>query len=280
MIKKLLALYGLKFNPFSPDVPVETLLSSPSIDNFLWRIENNLVQEGGFALLSGEPGSGKSAALRIIAHKLAQHSDLAVQPIARPQAKLADFYRELGDLFGVPLNPHNRWVCFKSLRERWRAHIDSSLLRPVLIIDEAQEMNPNVLSELRILSSSLFDSRSILSVILAGDSRLTDLLRRNDLLALGSRIRTRLALNYSSPQELLACLKHIISAAGNTSLMTPQLMNTICDHAAGNLRIMTTIAGSLLAAAAQQELTQLDEKLYLNVFSQPNIPQKQATARS
>jgi hypothetical protein len=63
--------------------------------------------------------------------------------------------------------------------------------------------------------------------------------------------------------------------------MTPQLMNTICDHAAGNLRIMTTIAGSLLAAAAQLELTQLDEKLYLEVFSQtPYNLQKQLTPRS
>ena len=51
--------------------------------------------------------------------------------------------------------------------------------------------------------------------------------------------------------------------------MTPQLRHTLCDHAAGNYRILTTMAAELLAAAAQRELPQLDEKLYLEVFARP-----------
>lgn len=280
MNDKLQALYGLKFNPFTPDVPVEALMTTPALESFFWRIDNGLAREGGFALLSGEPGTGKSAALRILTHRLASHSELAVRALARPQASLADFYRELGDLFGVPLSPHNRWAGFKNLRERWAAHIDSTLLRPVLLIDESQEMCPAVFSELRLLSSTNFDSRIILSVVLAGDARLNDMLRRNELLALGSRIRTRLTLEYTSPNDLLACLKHLIKAAGATQIMTPQLMSTICEHAAGNRRIMTTIAANLLAVAAQRELPQLDEKLYFDVFAQPHkAPRKTATPR-
>jgi general secretion pathway protein A len=64
MNKKLLALYGLKYNPFSSEVPVEALYPHPTLENFCWRIEHVLVQEGGFALVSGEPGMGKSVALR------------------------------------------------------------------------------------------------------------------------------------------------------------------------------------------------------------------------
>ena len=56
------------------------------------------------------------------------------------------------------------------------------------------------------------------------------------------------------------------------SLMTPALRQTLCDHAAGNYRILTTMAAELLAAAAQRELAQLDEKLYLEVFAQPETP--------
>ena len=51
--------------------------------------------------------------------------------------------------------------------------------------------------------------------------------------------------------------------------MTPALRHTLCDHAAGNYRILTTMAAELLAAATQRELPQLDEKLYLEVFAQP-----------
>ena len=64
------------------------------------------------------------------------------------------FYRELGDLFGVELSRHNRWTGAMVLPERWRAHIDAALSRPVLIADEAQEMKADVLAELRLLSSA------------------------------------------------------------------------------------------------------------------------------
>ena len=78
--------------------------------------------------------------------------------LSRPQASLADFYREMGDLFGVELRPHNRWGGAKVLRERWQTHIDAALSRPVLLVDEAQEMQPAVLAELRLLSSAELDS--------------------------------------------------------------------------------------------------------------------------
>ena len=84
------------------------------------------------------------------------------------------------------------------------ATIDSTLSRPVLLIDEAQEMSAAVLSELRLLTSSQFDSRLLLSVVLAGDGRLTEALRRDDLLPLGSRIRTRLHLDYAQREDLVA----------------------------------------------------------------------------
>ena len=60
----------------------------------------------------------------------------------------------------------------------------------MLLIDEAQEMTPEVLSELRILSSADFDSTALLTIVLAGDGRLFELLRHEDLIPLGTRIRT------------------------------------------------------------------------------------------
>ncbi len=269
MTKKLLALYGLKWNPFVAELPPEALATTPKIEAFCWRIEQSHVREGGFALITGDPGTGKSVVLRVLAERLARVRDLTVGALTHPQSRVADFYRELGDLFGVVLQPHNRWNGFKSLRERWLAHLESTLLRPVLLIDEAQEMHPVVLSELRLLASTHFDSRALLSVVLAGDGRLAELLRRDELLPLGSRIRTRLSLEYASREELRACLQHLLTAAGNATLMTVELMTTLCEHALGNYRVLTTMAAELLAIAAQRELAQLDEKLYLEVFAPP-----------
>jgi type II secretory pathway predicted ATPase ExeA len=242
MNHKLLALYGLKFNPFTPELPAEALHVSPRLESFCWRIENALLREGGFALIHGEPGSGKSVALRVIAQRLARLPDVQLGTISHPQCNLADFYRELGDVFGVPLRPHNRWGGFKALRERWLGHLESCRRRPVLLIDEAQEMNVVVLSELRLMASAQFDSQPLLCVVLAGDARLPDKLRREELIPLGSRIRMRLPTEAATPEELRTCLDFVLAACGNAELMTKTLKHTLCDHAAGNYRVLATLA--------------------------------------
>jgi type II secretory pathway predicted ATPase ExeA len=275
--KKLLALYGLKWNPFSPELPSDGLLLTPRIEQFAWRVEQ-LVQEGGFALITGESGTGKSVALRLVAHRLASLRDVTVGVIERPQSKTADFYRELGDLFAVKLKPHNRWGGFKALRERWKTHVASSRIRPVLLIDEAQEMSSEVLSELRILSSADFDATALLTVVLSGDGRLLERLRQDDLVPLGSRIRTRLVTEPGSREELLELLSHALSKAGNATLMTAELRETLVDHSAGNSRLLMIMGGELLAYGMAHDVAQLDEKCYLEVFqprsSRPALKKK------
>jgi len=266
MNKKLLSLYSLKFNPFAPDVPTEALWVSPALENFCWRLDQQ-VGEGGFALALGDPGSGKSAALRVLCARLQDRREVTVGILTRPQAGLADFYRELGELFGVALHPHNRWASAKVLREKWHKHIDSSLDRPLLLIDEAQESGVPVLSELRLLASAELDSRSILTVVLAGDSRLGAKLDSPELLPLASRVRSRLRTEALSAQQLMDCLNHVLKAAGNPKLMSPALVQTLCEHAAGNLRLLMNLANDLLAAACHQERETLDEKLYFEVFA-------------
>ncbi len=266
MNKKLLSLFSLKFNPFSPEVPTSALWPSPATESFCWRIEQQ-IGEGGFALVIGEPGTGKSAALRLLAERLGNLRDVQVGVLSRPQASLADFYRELGHLFAVALSPHNRWASAKALREKWLHHIDSSLFRPVLLIDEAQEMSPPVFSELRLLSSADLDSRSILTTILAGDRRLANRLEGVELLPIASRIRSRLRAEPLSAPQLLQCLNHLLKMAGNPKLLNAPLLQTLCEHAAGNLRLLMNMANELLAAALHQEREQIDEKLFFEVFA-------------
>lgn len=261
--------YGLKFNPFNPDIPTEALYRYSALEDFLWRVEQTIIQDGGFALVSGESGTGKSTTLRLLVHQLSHLAEVQVGVITHPSATLCDFYRELGDIFGVPLNANNRWNGFKLLRERWAHHLKTTLVRPVLIIDEAQEMPACVLNEVRLLTSTQFDSKLLLCIILAGDTRLTDKLRHSDLIPLGSRIRSRFNIQPASPEQLLQALDHLLTQAGNSQLMTTELKQTLSEHAMGNFRVLCAMAGELLAIAAKQELTQLDEKLFLQCFAAP-----------
>ncbi len=268
MHSKLLTLFGLKFHPFRPEIPLDALHVSPTIDSFANRVEYT-VGDGGFVMVTGDPGSGKSVALRLLAERLRGLRDVVVGTVDHPQSRVSDFYRELGDIFGVPFPTHNRWAGFKTLRARWGEHISTTLMRPVLIIDEAQEMLTTVFNELRVLTSKEFDSLSLLCVVLAGDTRLPERLRTPDLMPLGSRVRRRLHMEPVCRDELCACLDHVLDVAGNPGLMTTELKATVAEHAAGNYRVMMNIADELLAAAAERDLSRLDEKLYFDVFQPP-----------
>ncbi len=277
-IDKLLSLYGLKFNPFRPGAPAEALYVTPAVDGFCRRVELTIA-DGGFAMVTGVPGSGKSDILRIVEHRLSQLPEVAVRTIDRPQSGVTDFYREVGEMYGLNLKPSNRWGGFKALRGAWSSHISQSLMRPILIIDEAQEMQESVLCELRLLSSKDFDSKSLLCVIFAGDQRLPERLKSPALIPLESRIRKRLLLATAPPDELVSCLDHLLDAAGNPALLTAELKRTLAEHAAGNYRVMMITADELLAVAADRELPKLDEKLYLEVFRPPAPTKAQSRKR-
>jgi general secretion pathway protein A len=270
---KLLARYGLKYNPFLPSLPLDDLWSPPGADVFSFRVET-LVLDGGFALITGEPGLGKSKVLQRLAGRLNQIGDVMVGVMEHPQSKLGDLYREMGDLFGVDLSPANRYGGFKALRARFCSFIKTTLFRPVLLIDEAQSVDALCLNELRILSSANFDSESLLTTVLCGDTRLASRFRRRDLLPLGSRIRTRLTLEPYPKEVLHDFLAHILDHAGAPGLVSESLRDVVVDHAAGNPRVLANMGAELLAAGAERDMPVLDEQLFLQLFSPKPAPRR------
>ncbi|MCA9624145.1 MAG: general secretion pathway protein GspA, partial [Myxococcales bacterium] len=87
----------MAFHRFRPGAPVEALWPSPDIDTFCRRVTLTLA-DGGFVTITGDPGTGKSIALRLLAHRLGGMRDLTVGAVDHPQSGCSDFYRELGDL--------------------------------------------------------------------------------------------------------------------------------------------------------------------------------------
>ena len=78
------------------------------------------------------------------------------------------------------------------------------------------------------------------------------------------------------PKALQDCLAHLLKSAGNPKLLSASLIQTLCEHAAGNLRLLVNMANDLLAAACQQEREVIDEKLYFEVFALDPKPAKKS----
>ena len=117
-------------------------------------------------------------------------------------------------------------------------------------------------------------------MVLAGDQRLTERLKTPELVPLGTRIRTRLALETSTKNDLLTLLREIMTRAGNPKLMTEGLIETLAEHSAGNPRILMSLAADVLSLATKKESPTLDESLYLDAFPPPTrqAPKKNAPA--
>lgn len=263
--RKILEFYGLKYQPFSTEKPVSGIFAHSWMTEGAWLIEN-LVMDGGIAALVGDPGMGKSACMRYLHNRLGSIPDAVVVHLERPQSSLADFYRELGDIFGLELRVSYRWGGFRALRKKWADHILATGLRPVLVIDEAQLMQPVTMTELRLLSSEKFDSRTLLAAILAGDDRLEKKMENPELLPLKSRINPFLRVPAMDKKSAESMLKHLLADAGAPHLMNDTLVSILSNDCASNPRSLMQLGSTLLVTGFSKSNPQLDERLYYEVI--------------
>ena len=163
-------------------------------------------------MIHGDPGTGKSVALRLLAERLARLPDVTVGAINHPQSNLADFYRELGDIFAVPLRPHNRWGGFKALaRALAGAPGDHAPARRAAHRRGAGD-EPG--GAVRAAPAGQRPLRLAAAAVRGAGRRCAPHRQaaREELIPLGSRIRTRLATEHASREELSPGLNHLLAA--------------------------------------------------------------------
>lgn len=270
--------FGLKWNPFDGETPAESLWSHDEIDDFVLRVQQ-ISRVGGFALITGAPGKGKSAVLRLLKHQLSSGQKVQVNELCRPQSRLRDFYYELGALYGVAMTGANRFGTFQRLREDWQSKIQSCKHRPLLIIDEAQELHPEVLLELRLLASVDLDSRSILTVVLAGDTRLSAMLERPEHQPVRSRVRASLQLADWDIERLTSFLKHQLKEAGRPDLIAPEVIQALCEQALGSPRILATLCAECLLQAKEAGRPAIDMDTWLDLGKKARTKPSKRPAR-
>jgi general secretion pathway protein A len=257
---KLCQRYNLKYNPFKSDIPVIGLYKSPQTSNFIDRIDD-LVMDGGFACITGEPGLGKSSIMRQISSRLKEIAEFSVVEMTRPQSSIADIYRELTDIYSLNSTHFNRFQDFKQLRAKWKSHINTTLFRSVLLIDEAQYLKTPVLDELRIMVGDDFDSKKILTIVFSGDNRFNEKLEEEALQPLRSRISVRINLNAMMPDELFNMSETLLRNAGNSALIDTKVLETVANASAGIPRAMVHSLDQLLQLAYRSDATKVDSHI-------------------
>ncbi|PIF93154.1 general secretion pathway protein A [Acidovorax sp. 62] len=241
--------FGLQHPPFSIAPDPRYLFMSERHREALAHLLYGLDAGGGFVLLTGEVGAGKTTVCRCFLEQIPEHCNVAY--IFNPKLTVGELLRSICDEFGVPHKPNVPGV------ETVKDYIDplnASLLaahaagrNTVLIIDEAQNLEADVLEQLRLLTNLETNERKLLQIILIGQPELRTMVARPSLEQLAQRVIARFHLDALSPQETQQYIAHRLAVAGLRgpvpfsrralrrvhvlSRGIPRRINLLCDRA-------------------------------------------------
>jgi general secretion pathway protein A len=238
--------FGLNEKPFSITPDPRYLFMSERHGEALAHLVYGVTESGGFMQLTGEVGTGKTTLVRtLLLNRMPDNADVAV--VLNPQLSAREFLVSICEELGITV-PEDRGS-IKALidalnRHLLTAHADGR--RTILVVDEAQNLAPDVLEEVRLLTNLETAKQKLLQIILIGQPELRELLARNDLRQLAQRITGRYHLEPLSRDETAAYIEHRLKVAGalgevfdagakrevfRISQGVPRLVNVICDRA-------------------------------------------------
>lgn len=238
--------FGFSEAPFSiaPD-PRYLYLSERHTEALAHLIYGIKCQAGGFVLLTGDVGTGKTTICRCLLEQLPEDCDVAL--IFNPKLTIIELLSTICDELGIAYSHKNSSV--KVFVNLLNAHLLASNARgrkTVLIIDEAQNLSAEVLEQLRLLTNLETNERKLLQVLLLGQPELRERLDQPELRQLAQRVIARYHLERLSRKEVSRYVAHrlfvangrrplfpadVIDLIYRLTLGTPRLINLLCDRA-------------------------------------------------
>jgi len=270
--------FGLNEKPFSITPDPRYLFMSERHGEALAHLVYGVTESGGFMQLTGEVGTGKTTLVRtLLLDRMPSNADVAV--VLNPQLSALEFLQTICEELHVTV-PDGERDSIKALidalnRHLLAAHADGR--RTILVVDEAQNLAPDVLEQVRLLTNLETSKEKLLQIILIGQPELRDLLARNDLRQLAQRITGRYHLEPLSRDETAMYIEHRLKVAGalgeifdtvakrevfRLSQGVPRLINVICDRALlGAYGAERRRVGRGLVNRAADEITGSSEKV-------------------
>ncbi len=262
--------FGIKRAPFTIAPDPRYLYMSEQHREALAHLLYGIRSDGGFVLLTGEVGTGKTTICRRLLEKLTKKCVVAF--IINPTLSVEELLAAVCDEFRIKYPPGK--ISVKVLVDR----INSCLLdlnadrkKAILIIDEAQNLRDDVLEQIRLLTNLETNERKLLQIILIGQPELRDKLARPQMRQLSQRIVARCHLGPLSRAEVAGYVAHRLAVAGGTGNFfpngvmgnlfaysggIPRLINAICDRALLGAYVQGKqgVDGAILKKAAREVL--------------------------
>jgi general secretion pathway protein A len=254
--------FNLREVPFSIAPDPAYLYMSPRHQEALGHLLYGTGQYGGFVQLTGEVGTGKTTIIRTLLAQKLQNVDVAM--IHNPRQSEQEFVQSICDELGVRYGERQP-VTLKVLVDALNAYLleqHANGRRTVLIIDEAQQLAPEVLEQVRLLTNLETTKEKLLRIMLIGQPELAELLARQDLRQLAQRITARYHLTPLDAAETGEYIAHRLQIAGGArDLFSPAAMRAVHKHAGGVPRLVNIICDRALLGAYAQGLRQVTPEI-------------------
>ena len=252
--------FGIEENPFSLTPDPRYLYMTNGHQEALAHLLYGVSEGGGFVLLTGEVGTGKTSVCRCLLEQLPAEAEVAL--ILNPRLSEIELLANICDELGIKRPKTSSLKVMVDLLNEHLLRLHADGRHAALIIDEAQNLSPDVLEQVRLLTNLETDKRKLLQIILIGQPELDDLLNRTELRQLAQRITSRTHLEPLSATETTAYMAHRLDVAGlSAAIFSPGARAEVYRCSGGVPRLINSLCDRCLLAAYAQETKQVDRKM-------------------
>jgi len=262
-----LKFYGLKEKPFESVPDPKYFYPSPKHKRALHYLEYAFLNRAGLILITGDPGTGKTL---LIKKFLSQVPKEDVAFITNTNVTSLELIQTIFHAFNLYYEPHETKA---QLLDRFKKFLLDRHLRnkqAVIIIDEAQNLNFELLEEIRMLSNLQEDSHNLLQLILVGQPLLRKRVEHDSLRQLKQRIFLSYHLKPLDLEETSDYIRYRLSVAGaqNPNIFSQQAVKVIHVHSQGIPRLINSLCEASLVYGFADEKRIIDEKLVKEVIEE------------
>lgn len=250
--------FGLTEAPFSIAPDPRYLYMSRSHQEALAHLLYGLSGDGGFVLLTGEVGTGKTTVCRCLLEQIPESCDVAY--IFNPRLTVAELLSTVCTEFGIAYPAGNTSIkVFVDCINVYLLDAHARGRHTVLIIDEAQNLAADVLEQMRLLTNLETNRRKLLQIILLGQPELAEMLARPELRQLAQRIVARYHLGPLAKAEIAAYVRHRLDVSGaKQQLIPPALVGRLHRMSGGVPRVLNLLCDRALLGAYAQGKERVD----------------------